>query len=81
MLEWLDEQLIPILDGQSTLLAIDLFQAHQIAEVLYTFRDNDITVSLIPGGCTGLVQPLDVSINRPFKDILKVSTFSTRIKK
>ena len=40
--------------------------------MLDTFQDNDITVSLIPGGCTGLVQLLDVSINRPFKDILKV---------
>ncbi|RPA94157.1 hypothetical protein L873DRAFT_1793165 [Choiromyces venosus 120613-1] len=39
-------------------------------EVLDTFSVNNITVSLIPGGCTSLIQPLDVSINRPFKDIL-----------
>ena len=69
VLEWQDEKLIPILDDQPTLLAIDLFQAHQTAEVLDTFRANDIAVSLIPGGCTCLVQPLDISINRPFKDI------------
>lgn len=71
-LEWIDEQLIPVLDNQPTLLALDLFAAHKTQEVLDTFLANDIAVSLIPGGCTSLVQPLDVSINRPFKDILKV---------
>jgi len=73
MLEWLDEQLVPALEGQPTLLAIELFAGHKTEEVLDTFRAHDITPSVIPGGCTGLVQPLDVSINRPFKDILKVS--------
>ena len=72
VLEWLDEQVIPILENQPTILAIDLFAAHKAEEVLDTLRAHDITVSIIPGGCTGLVQPLDVSINRPFKDILKV---------
>jgi len=72
MLEWLDEQVVPILEDQPTILAMDLFAAHRTEEVLDTLRAHDITVSVIPGGCTGLVQPLDVSINRPFKDILKV---------
>ena len=72
IVEWLDEQIVPVLENQPTLLALDLFGAHKTAEVLDTFRANDITVSIIPGGCTSLVQPLDVSINRPFKDILKV---------
>lgn len=80
MLEWLDQQLIPILDGQPTLLVIDLFQGHRTAEVLNIFKANDVAVSLIPGSCTGHVQPLDISINRPFKDILKVSISSIRIK-
>jgi len=71
-LEYLEDQFIPILDGQPSLLVLDLFAAHKTQEVLDTFLANDITVSLIPGGCTSLVQPFDVSINRPFKDILKV---------
>jgi len=79
VLEWLDEQLIPVLNSQPTLLGIDLFPAQQTEEVLDTFRANDIVVSIIPGGCTGLVQPLDVSINRPFKDILKVSQVQLKI--
>ena len=72
IVEWLDEQIVPVLENQPTLLALDLFGAHKTVEVLDTFWANDITVSIIPGGCTSLVQPLDVSINRPFKDILKV---------
>lgn len=72
IVEWLDEQVVPVLQSQPTLLAMDLFAAHKMEEVLDTLRAHDITVSVIPGGCTGLVQPLNVSINRPFKDILKV---------
>ena len=72
MLEWLDEQVVPILEDQSTILAMDLFAAHPTEEVLDTLRAHDLTVSVIPGGCTGLVQPLDVSINCPFKDVLNV---------
>ncbi|RPB01809.1 hypothetical protein L873DRAFT_1566635, partial [Choiromyces venosus 120613-1] len=72
MVEWLDEQLVPILEGRPTLLVLDLFGAHKTEEVLDTFSANDIVVSMIPGGCTSLVQPLDVSINQPFKDILRV---------
>ena len=75
MVEWLEDQLIPVLDGKPTLIALDLFGGHKTEEVLDTMKAHDITVSVIPGGCTSLLQPLDVSINRPFKDILKVSLF------
>lgn len=36
----------------------------------------NITPSLIPGGCTSLIQVLDVSVNRPLKDVLRESTAS-----
>ncbi|KAG0134475.1 hypothetical protein HOY82DRAFT_537484 [Tuber indicum] len=36
---------------------------------------------MIPAGCTGLVQPLEVSINRPFKDILRNITEQDIIEK
>jgi len=73
IVSWLDEQLVPVLEGQPTLLALDLFSGHKTDEVLDTMKANDISGSVIPGGCTGLIQAVDVSINRPFKDILKVS--------
>jgi len=72
LLEYLQNKFIPVLNSQPRLLVLDLFAAHKTQEVLDTLLANDITVSLIPGGCTSLVQPLDVSINRPFQDILKV---------
>jgi len=73
IVEWLDDQVIPVLEGRPTLMALDMFGSHKTEKVLDTMRAHDITLSIIPGGCTSLVQPLDVSINRPFKDILKVS--------
>ena len=73
IVEWLDEQVIPVLDGHPTLMALDMFGGHKMEEVLDTLSAHDITLSLIPDGRTGLVQPLDISINQPYKDILKVS--------
>lgn len=79
VIEWIDEQLVPVLDSQPTLLALDLFGGHKTEDVLDTLRTHDITLSAIPSECIGLVQPLDISINRPFKDIFRVciSYFST----
>jgi len=73
IVEWLDEQVIPVLGGRPSLMALNMFGGHKTDEVLDTMRAHDITLSVIPGGCTSMVQPLDISINRPFKDILKVS--------
>ena len=81
MVEWLEEQVIPVLGGRPTLIALDMFCGHKTEEVLDTMRVHDITLSVIPGVCTGLVQPLDISINRPFKDSLKVSITKAKPKK
>jgi DDE superfamily endonuclease len=72
MLEWIEEQFVPVLENQPSMITLDLFGGHKTDDVLDTLKAHDITVSVIPGGCTSLIQPLDISINRPFKDILKV---------
>lgn len=71
-LDWLEEQLVPILKSQLNLLVLDLFSVHRTQGVLDTFLANNIMASLIPGGPTPLLQPLDIRINPTFKDIIKV---------
>ena len=69
-----------MLGGRPTLMALDMFGGHKGDKVLDTMRAHDITLSVIPGGCTSMVKPLDISINRPYKDILKVSINKTPVK-
>jgi hypothetical protein len=58
-------------DTEPKLLAIDAFQAHNTAEVMAALRKLKTTVSLIPSGCTGFVQVLDVALNQPMKMLIK----------
>jgi len=34
-------------------------------------KEQKTTLSVIPGGCTGYIQPLDVSLNKPLKDLIQ----------
>ncbi len=56
---------------KTALLLIDSFSAHETDEFLALARDNNVDVSIIPGGCTSKVQPLDVCLNKPFKGVLR----------
>jgi len=71
MLFWLEFMLLRVLGTSATLLVMDLFKSHSTQEIKDWLPTCRIVPSLVPGGCTGLVQPFDVSVNRPFKDILK----------
>ena len=71
MLFWLEFMLLPVLVTGPTLLVMDLFKSHSTQEIKDWLHAHRIVPSLVPGGCTGLVQPLDVLVNCPFKDILK----------
>jgi len=71
LVDWIEKSLVPALPSGPRLLALDVAKFHSTDQVLSTLRANDILPSMIPPGCTGLVQPLDVSVNKPFKIILR----------
>lgn len=57
--------------GSPTMLIYDSFKGHLEASVKGKFRENNIDLAVIPGGLTSICQPLDVAINKPFKDNLR----------
>ncbi|RPA92259.1 hypothetical protein L873DRAFT_1710786, partial [Choiromyces venosus 120613-1] len=67
---YITSYLIPILGGWPTLSALDLMGLQKTSAILDILCQNNITPSLIPSGCTSLVQPLDISVNKPFKEML-----------
>ena len=54
-----------------SLLVWDSFSAHLTDTVKQQLRENKTATAVIPGGLTSLVQPLDVCLNKPFKDHLR----------
>jgi len=50
------------------LIALHVFGGQKTATFLQKFRSHHIVTAFIPEGCTRLVQPMDVSINKPLKD-------------
>jgi len=71
LVDWINNLLVPALPSGPRLLALDVAKFHSTERVLSTLRSHDIIPSLIPPGCTGLVQLLDVSVNKPFKSLLR----------
>jgi hypothetical protein len=53
------------------LIALDAFKAHLTPAVRAELKKQKTTLSAIPSGCIGLVQPLDVSINKTLKALIK----------
>ena len=67
MHEWILKVLVKYTKGRHALLIFNTFKGHLAEDVLQRLESNNITVVTIPGGCTSKVQPLDVSLNKPFK--------------
>ena len=53
------------------MLVMDDSSMHKIDIVKYKIKECKTKISMIPGGLTRYLQPLDLSINKPFKDELK----------
>ncbi|CAG8644538.1 10171_t:CDS:2 [Paraglomus occultum] len=49
----------------------DSFRGHLTQTVKSKCQEKNLVLGVIPGGLTSIVQPLDVSINKPFKNRLR----------
>jgi len=69
---WIDHVLRPYIKtapkGVVPLLYLDKYACHYQGSVAKKFEDLGVEWDIIPGGCTSLVQPVDVAIGKPFKN-------------
>ena len=70
MIEWFHKNFIYLLDGK-TLLIMDSLKVHMSTRIVSYFAHYDVHCKFIPGGCTGIIQPLDVGIMKPLKHYMK----------
>ncbi len=81
MLEYVDNVLVPyvsttrqklgLADDHPALAIFDVFMSHRCDSVLKKLKENNIHQVFIPAGCTGELQPLDISFNEEFKSLMK----------
>ena len=65
---WVHKILCRYTNKQHALLVWDKFSGHMMTDVAEMLRKNNITVIVIPGGCISKIHPLDVFLNKPFKN-------------
>ena len=74
MKKWLFEILLPYIKSISLngkgLIILDMCTSHIKEDFLKLLYDYNQNYYLIPGGLTRVLQPLDVSINKPLKQRL-----------
>ena len=72
MLQWVDRVLKPwsetVPETIVPYLLLDSYKVHLMTTVTRQIESLGIEVDHIPGGCTGLAQPIDVRIGKPFKN-------------
>lgn len=75
MLMWISKVLEPYIamapEGIVPILFLDSYRCHMMASVITTIQDLGVEVEHIPGGCTPLCQPVDIGVNKPFKDRIR----------
>jgi hypothetical protein len=70
MLEWIDKVWRPIaLHHGTTLLIIDAHRSHMTSNVKDALSECNTELEIIPSGYTSKLQPMDVGVNKQFKDI------------
>jgi len=71
MLDWVDYDLKPFVTtapvGIIPILFLASFEVHLLGSVADAIQGLGVELEIIPPGCTSLVQPIDVGINKPVK--------------
>ncbi len=57
--------------GILPILFLDSYRCHMMASVVGMIQDLGVEVEHIPGGCTSLCQPVDIGVNKPFKNRIR----------
>lgn len=76
MLDWIEKvwkRRPGALLRKKSLLVLDSFRGHLIQDVKSRLQDAKTDLAVIPGGLTSVLQPLDVSVNKPFKQHIRQS--------
>ena len=58
-------------ERQKALLILDVFRAHHTTEVQQKLCESNILVVFVPANCTDKLQPLDLSVNKSFKNEMR----------
>ena len=70
--EWANYSTNPPAPGSSgKILVADVHRAQQTANVKKLLQNKSTLLINVPPGCTSQVEPLDVSINKPFKNTIR----------
>jgi hypothetical protein len=59
------------LSKESAMMVYDSFRGHLEESIKTKFHQHNFHLAIIPAGLTSVCQPLDVSINKPFKDYMR----------
>ncbi|KAI2512695.1 pogo transposable element with KRAB domain [Fragilaria crotonensis] len=75
MIVWVEQVLRPHIEtapaGILPILFLDSYRCHMMASVVGMIQDLGVEVEHIPGGCTSLCQPVDIGVNKPFKNRIR----------
>jgi hypothetical protein len=74
LLKWLKYiwQSLKFAEEDQPVIILDKCPVHTKKTVIDYMNNREIKHFFIPAGCTGYLQPLDVSINKPFKDRVRL---------
>ena len=75
MKKWIDIILKPYIQtappGIHPIILLDSYRCHMMKSVVGLIEEMGCQVEHIPGGCTGLCQPVDVGIGKPLKNRIR----------